>query len=172
MYRRTMLEEIGLFDEKFFLYCEDTDLGLRARWAGWDCVYVAGAVVEHRYSHSAGRASPLKAYYVERNRLYTVIRNFPWSMLIWTKAASMVRFFWHAVSLMQGHGKAAEFRGAGHVVALLPWLVVRAHLSALMRLPTLWSERRKIRATRRLSVKEFRAVLAAHSISLRRVAEL
>ena len=74
-----MLDEIGLFDESFFLYCEDTDLGLRARWAGWECGYVPGAVVEHRYSHSAGRASPLKAYYVERNRLYTVIKNFPFA---------------------------------------------------------------------------------------------
>ena len=77
LYRRKMLDEIGLFDETFFLYCEDTDLGLRARWAGWECVYVPGAVVEHRYSHSAGRASPLKAYYVERNRLYTAIKNLP-----------------------------------------------------------------------------------------------
>jgi len=35
------------------------------------CLYVPGAVVEHRYSHSAGRASALKAYLVERNRLFT-----------------------------------------------------------------------------------------------------
>ena len=77
IYRREMLEEIGLFDESFFLYCEDTDLGLRARWAGWDCLYVPDAIVEHRYSHSAGKASALKAYYVERNRLFLVVKNFP-----------------------------------------------------------------------------------------------
>jgi GT2 family glycosyltransferase len=172
MYRRSMLEGIGLFDEHFFLYCEDTDLGLRARWAGWKCVYVVGAVVEHRYSHSAGRASPLKAYYVERNRLYTVIRNFPGSMLVGAGVASLVRFFWHAVSLIEGRGKAAEFRGAGHSIALLPWLVVRAHFAAFRRLPSLWAERRRIRATRRISVKDFRAALSAHSITLRRVAQL
>ena len=57
LYRRAMLEEIGGFDDDFFLYCEDTDLGLRARWAGWKCLYVPEAVVEHHYSHSAGRAS-------------------------------------------------------------------------------------------------------------------
>ena len=45
---------IGAFDGRFFLYCEDTDLGLRARWAGWKCLYVPDAVVEHHYSHSAG----------------------------------------------------------------------------------------------------------------------
>ena len=62
LYRRSLLEELGGFDGDFFLYCEDTDLGLRARWAGWKCLYVPGAVVEHHYSHSAGRASPVKAY--------------------------------------------------------------------------------------------------------------
>ena len=81
LYRRKMLDETGWFDERFFLYCEDTDLGLRARWAGWEGQYVAGAVVDHAYSKSAGRASPLKAYYVERNRLYAAIKNFPFSML-------------------------------------------------------------------------------------------
>jgi GT2 family glycosyltransferase len=69
LYRRNMLDEIGLFDEEFFLYCEDTDLGLRARWSGWNCLYVPNGIVDHRYSHSAGRASRLKAYLVERNRL-------------------------------------------------------------------------------------------------------
>ena len=77
IYRRQMLEDIGGFDERFFLYCEDTDLGLRARWAGWKCLYIPSAVVEHRYSHSSGGASPLKAYYVERNRLLVVMKNFP-----------------------------------------------------------------------------------------------
>ncbi len=79
LYRRKMLEEIGGFDDEFFLYCEDTDLGLRALWAGWKCFYVADAIVEHRYSHSAGRASALKAYLVERNRLYVAIEEFPCS---------------------------------------------------------------------------------------------
>ncbi len=172
LYRRAMLDEIGLFDEDFFLYCEDTDLGLRARWAGWECAYVAGAVVEHRYSHSAGRASPLKAYYVERNRLCLVAKNFPLRMLVRAAFASMGRYFWHVVSLSDGRGKAAEFREAGHSAALLPFLVLRAHFSALARLPRLLAERRRIRATRRLSTREFRELLAQHSIGMRQVATL
>src|SRR5271165_6177388 len=81
LYRRGMLDEIGGFDEDFFLYCEGTDLGLRARWAGWTCMYAPGAVVDHAYSHTAGRATPLKAYYVERNRLFLLVKNFPWQEL-------------------------------------------------------------------------------------------
>jgi GT2 family glycosyltransferase len=172
LYRREMLDEIGLFDETFFLYCEDTDLGLRARWAGWECAYVPGAVVEHRYSHSAGRASPLKAYYVERNRLCTAIKNFPLKMLLRSPFASLARYFWHVISLLEGSGKAAEYRQAGHSAALLPFLVLRAYASACWRLPRLLKERRRIRGAARLTGREFEALLAEHSISIRQVAAL
>jgi GT2 family glycosyltransferase len=172
LYRRAMLEDIGLFDESFFLYCEDTDLGLRAQWADWGCRYVAGAIVEHRYSHTAGRASPLKAYYVERNRLYTIVKNFPARMLWIAPFASVARYFWHLAALISGHGKAAEYVDDGHSAAMLPWLAIRANLAALFRLPALLAARRRILAARRISPKEFRTLLERHSITVRQVAAL
>jgi GT2 family glycosyltransferase len=172
LYRRSMLDEIGGFDETFFLYCEDTDLGLRARWAGWDCRYVPGAVVRHRYSQSAGRASPLKAYLVERNRLYTVLKNFPGQMLACAGPASLLRYFWHLVLAAGGKGKAAEYRREGRSLFGLVLVVLRAHAAAAIRLSRLWRQRRRIRAARRLSPGDFRALLARHSIGLRRVATL
>jgi GT2 family glycosyltransferase len=171
MFRREMLEQIGLFDESFFLYCEDTDLGLRARWAGWECVYVPGAMVEHRYSHSAGKASLLKAYYVERNRLFTVIKNFPFVSLLGVPFAALARYFWHFVSLFQGHGKAAEFREERSPI-WLPFLVLRAHLAAALHLPRLIRHRRRIMAKRRICPAEFKRLLAQHAIPVRRVAAL
>ena len=172
LYLRTMLEQTGAFDESLFLYCEDVDLGLRARWAGWDCRYVEDAVVEHRYSHSAGRASPLKAYYVERNRLCTVIKNFPMGMLLRVPGAALTRYFWHCFSLLQGRGKAAEFRGGGQSAAMLPFLVLRAHVAAMARLPALLRERRRIFRSRSIASAEFEELLRRHSISARKVAEL
>ncbi len=108
LYRRKMLDEIGLFDERFFLYCEDTDLGLRARWAGWEAAYVAGAVVDHAYSKSAGRASALKAYYVERNRLYTVMKN----LSLFDAGAGQVLFA-RAILLAPGVHDHADWKGSG-----------------------------------------------------------
>jgi GT2 family glycosyltransferase len=172
MYRREMLEQIGLFDESFFLYCEDTDLGLRARWAGWECRYVPDAVVEHRYSLSAGAASPLKAYYVERNRLYTIVKNFPARLLWRVVFASALRYCWHLILLAEGRGKAAEFRREGRSPAWLPLLVFRAHAAALVRLPRLLRERRRIAASRRIAPEAFQRLLALHRISLRQVAAL
>jgi len=170
LYRRAMLEEIGLFDESFFLYCEDTDLGLRARWAGWECLYIPEAVVEHRYSHSAGRASALKARYVERNRLFLIVKNFPLPELLLAPFYTLARYFWHGVYALRGRGKAAEFQREGGSVWELGAYAIRANFELLGRLRELWRERRGIQ--RRLSSKQFRRLIRRHQISARRVAAL
>jgi GT2 family glycosyltransferase len=165
-----MLEEIGLFDEAFFLYCEDTDLGLRARWAAWECLYVPGAVVDHRYSHSAGRASGLKAYYVERNRLFLAVKNLPMPELLLAPFYSVTRYFWHVVFALQGRGKAAEFQRAGNSPKQLPVYVLRAYLDLFRRFPALWKQRRGIK--RRFTPKQFRRLIRRFSITPRQVAAL
>jgi hypothetical protein len=114
----------------------------------------------------------LKAYYVERNRLYLTIKTFSWPMLARTPFAALARYLWHVVSILGGRGKGAEFREAGHPAALLPLLVLRAHAVALVGLPRLLAERRRIRATRRLTPREFEALVAKHSIPVRQVAAL
>lgn len=170
LYRREMLEEIGLFDESFFLYCEDTDLGLRARWAGWECLYVPDALVEHRYSHSSGKASALKAYYVERNRLFVIFKNFPPANLLLVPFYAMSRYFWHFIYALRGSGKAAEFRREGGSLVGLPWYVVRGHLALVARFPAILRQRSKMK--RRLTTKQFRRLIRRHSISPRQVAAL
>jgi GT2 family glycosyltransferase len=172
LYRRAALEEAGWFDEDYFLYCEDTDLGLRARWAGWKCLYAPEAVVDHRYSQSAGRASPLKAYYVERNRLFTVLKDYPAPEIARALIASLARYVWHVAALARGRGKAAEFRRGGYSTWMLAWYVVRAHGAALRALPALLRKRTAVRRAARVSPVEFRALLREHAIPLRLVAEL
>jgi len=172
LYRRTMLEELGGFDDGFFLYCEDTDLGLRARWAGWKCLYVPAAVVEHHYSHSAGQASGLKAYYVERNRLFVLAKNFPGRLLLAAPLVSLARYFWHAWYILKGQGSAARFRAEGNAGPKMIWYVVRAHAALLAHGPRLWRQRRAIRAGARITPAIFRHLLRGHSISARRLARL
>ena len=70
LYRREMLAQVGLFDERFFAYGDDADLGLRGRLAGWTCVYVPTARVFHVHSATAGEFSALKAFLIERNRIW------------------------------------------------------------------------------------------------------
>ena len=172
LYRRAMLEEIGGFDGDFFLYCEDTDLGLRARWAGWKCLYVPEAIVEHHYSHSAGRASGLKAYYVERNRLFVLVKNFPGAMVAAAPFVTMARYWWHAWFLWKGQGSAARFRAEGNAGPMMAWYILRAHGALIGNLSRLWRQRREIRARARITPAVFRHLMRSHAISTRRVAEL
>jgi GT2 family glycosyltransferase len=172
LYRRAMLDEIGGFDDAFFLYCEDTDLGLRARWAGWRCLYEPRAVVEHHYSHSAGRASALKAYFVERNRLFVLVKNFPGAMLALAPLVSAARYFWHLRFLLQGRGSAARFRAEGNAGLRMAWYIVKAHCALIGNLARLWRQRREIRERARITPAVFRHLMRCHGMSARRVAEL
>ncbi|MDE3165721.1 MAG: glycosyltransferase family 2 protein, partial [Acidobacteriota bacterium] len=172
LYRRAMLEDIGGFDDDFFLYCEDTDLGLRARWAGWKCLYVPEAEVEHHYSHSAGRASPLKAYYVERNRLFVLLKNFPPRMLALAPLVTLARYWWHAWFLLRGRGSAARFRAGGNAGIAMAWYVLRAHFALLANLPRLLRQRRGILRKARITPAVFRHLARGYAIRARRVAEL
>lgn len=167
LYRRVMLEQIGGFDEDFFLYCEDTDLGLRARRAGWRCVYVPDAIVEHRYSHSAGRVSPLKAYYVERNRIFVAFKNFPLRMLVVLPWYGTLRYLAHLSAALAGKGKAAQFSGG---IAGMFWITIRAHFDLFLAAGRIWRQRGQIRRMAQLSAGEFTRLLAVHSTTAGEIA--
>jgi GT2 family glycosyltransferase len=172
LYRRAMLEQIGGFDEDFFLYCEDTDLGLRARWSGWKCLYAPKAVVYHHYSHTAGRATPLKAYYVERNRLFLLVKNFPVGNLFAAPFISIARYGWHFAGMLRGQGAAAKFREDGNGGLQMVALVFRAHWALVRNWSRLWRKRRAIRNAARITPAMFGEVLRAHAISAREEARL
>jgi GT2 family glycosyltransferase len=170
LYRRAMLDEIGLFDEDFFLYCEDTDLGLRARWSGWRCRYVAGAAVRHRYSHTAGAFSPLKARYVERNRLWVAIKNFPAAMLIASPIVAFQRYLWQIAAIRSQRGAAAEFMRSGQSFASAGAILAAAHWDTLLQLPALLRKRAALRRKRRLRPAEFTRLMRAHRITAKDLA--
>jgi len=77
LYRRSMLNEIGLFDEDFFIFMEDVDLAFRAQSAGWKCRFVPSAKVTHIMGGTSGKDSHTSVYYGNRNLLWNVIKNFP-----------------------------------------------------------------------------------------------
>lgn len=75
LYRRAMLDEIGLFDERFFAYLEDVDLAWRAQRAGWRCRYAPQARVLHFTSATSGQGSPFKHRLLGRNKLWLAAKN-------------------------------------------------------------------------------------------------
>ena len=169
LYRRTMLDQIGVFDEEFFMYCDDVDLGLRGRVAGWRCRFVPDAVVRHRYSASAGRYSSHKVFLVERNRIWVMIKYFPWSAVALSPFWTALRLGWHGYAAWRGRGGAGRALEGGSARGLM-WTVVRAYLAAARGVIGMWRKRRVLARSRRVSWLEFHGWLSYYGVSAREVA--
>jgi N-acetylglucosaminyl-diphospho-decaprenol L-rhamnosyltransferase len=82
--RRDTFNTYNGFDERFFCYCEDVDLGYRMQLAGHKCVFVPSAVVYHAGSAVSGRHSDFSIYHGTRNRIWTYAKCTPVSLLVLT----------------------------------------------------------------------------------------
>jgi len=82
LFRPAYLADVGLFDERFFMYYEDTDLAWRGRIRGWRYRYVPDAVVRHVHAAFTGEATPIFQHYVERNRLLMLVKDAPRDMAV------------------------------------------------------------------------------------------
>jgi GT2 family glycosyltransferase len=111
-YRRSMLEQIGFLDERFFFSCEDVDLGWRAHLAGWRVLYVPSAVVYHKLKATGGGVTA--SYYDGRNYLYVIWKNYPGRLLRrhWRGILiAQLRISWNALRSWRGAAARARLRG-------------------------------------------------------------
>ncbi len=106
MYRKSMLEDIGLFDEDFYAYMEDVDLAFRGRLRGWKCLYVPEAVVYHVHGGTAGYVSDYTVYYGNRNIIWNCVKNYPTRLLVtslpWIVGRNLAVIPYY---IMKGHGR-------------------------------------------------------------------
>lgn len=77
LYARKMLDQIGLLDDDYFIYYDDSDIAWRGQRAGWRCLYTPKAKVRHIHSATSGKWSPFKTYLLGRNKLWTMAKNYP-----------------------------------------------------------------------------------------------
>lgn len=136
IYRKAMLDDIGLFDEDLVAYAEDLDLSFRAQLHGYRCLYVPAAVVYHRGSATYKRESPIAVYYGSRNMLTVILKNMPKNLL---------RRYWPYILAAQMY-QVVYFTLRGCGVA-----AVRGKIDALRQLRTTLAKRRMIMRARRVS---------------------
>jgi GT2 family glycosyltransferase len=127
--RPAYLADVGLFDEAFFLYYEDTDLSWRGQLRGWRYRFVPESRVHHRHSATAVAGSDTHRFHAERNRLLMLVKNAPARLAL--RAA--LRFPLSTASY--------ALRGDVHAVKLR----VRSYASFLALLPRALRQRRPIR---------------------------
>ncbi len=111
LYSRPAFEIAGGFDESFFCYLEDVDLGLRIRLTGGKCIHVSKAVVRHVGSASTGRASDFTVYHSYRNRLWLMVKCIPWPLLAIMLPLNLAATLFLLIRIPEAGNRRAGFRG-------------------------------------------------------------
>lgn len=140
LYRRSTVLKLGGFDEDYFCYVEDVDLGFRLRLFGYRCLYVPQSMAHHIGSGTTGgQNSDFAMYYGHRNLVWTFVKNMPgilfWLLLPLHVSLNLVSIIWFA---LQGRGR----------------VIWRAKRDALLGLPKMWRKRQEIQKHRVVSVSE------------------
>lgn len=137
LYRRDILAAAGGFDESYFCYLEDVDLGFRLRLLGYRCAYVPDALVLHEGSVVTGRRSEFSVYYGHRNVVWTFVKNMPRPALVFFLLPHLVlnclAVIWYC------------FRGQGKTV-------VKAKYDAVRGLPGILKKRKTVQKHRKTGV--------------------
>ncbi len=154
LYRRSALLEAGGFDEDYFCYVEDVDLGFRLRLAGHRCLYVPLSVAHHVGSGTTGgRHSDFAIYHGHRNLVWTFVKDMPgllfWLLLPLHVLLNLVSVIWFVL------------RGRGGVI-------LRAKRDAVLGLPKMWRKRQQIQKMRLASIGDIWRVLDKRLLPIRR----
>ena len=140
LFKKSLLDLIGGFDEDFFLLFEDVDLSLRARHAGARLWLIPQARLRHKGSASIGRLSKTNVYYSNRNLFWAKAKNYPFLTLLKYAPLELLT----TLTSLKG----------SLVNGVFPtWLKARS--DCLLGLPRMWAKRRAIQASSRLGRSEF-----------------
>jgi N-acetylglucosaminyl-diphospho-decaprenol L-rhamnosyltransferase len=151
MWRSDVFAALGGFEEGYFCYCEDVDLGFRHRLRGGRMVQVANAYVRHLGAASSGRLSDFAVYYGIRNRLWTFVRCMP-GPLFWLLLVPHIG----ATLLLWAH---TAWRGAGAAYG-------RGLRDGVAGLPHVWTQRRAIQGSRTVKLAALLRQFAWSPLSL------
>ncbi len=122
LFRAVALRDVGLFDEDFFMYHEDLDLGWRFQLRGWKSMLAPKAMVYHKYDF---KAAPYKYYFMERNRLIVTLQNYKFATLVLIAPAFLLmEIGMLGFSFIRGWWKE-KLRGYWWVATHLPTVINR-----------------------------------------------
>lgn len=154
LYRTKILQSLGGFDEDFFCYVEDVDLGFRLRLAGYKAMYVADAMVRHVGSATTGgQGSDFSVYHGHRNLVWTFVKNMP-GILFWMLLPLHVLLNLVTIVIFASRGQAT--------------VVLRAKRDAFYGLPNAWIKRKSIQKRRTAKISDIWRVLDKQLIPKKR----
>jgi GT2 family glycosyltransferase len=149
MYRRSVLDAIGGFDDQLYAFYEDVDWSFRAWLRGYSCRYVPTAVAYHMGGATLGREpNDFTLYQYWRNTIWVVAKNYP--------ASALLRHGYRFVNSQRGNLLWAMKTGHGQVF-------IRAWRDALRGMPTILRKRRVVQRSRTIGLHELERVIGADS---------
>ena len=165
LYLREPLLQVGGFDEDFFAYGDDTDLGLKFRLLGYRCWYVPSAIVFHQQSQTLGKNSLKKIFLIERNRIWVLIKYLPLLWILKSPIYTGLRLLLSGKAASRGEGLAGEL-GQAHSLPKIGLTILSAWLQALLKLPAMLGKRKALRRLRVLDDNAWEKLLASYRASL------
>jgi GT2 family glycosyltransferase len=144
LYSRDDFIKIGGFDEDYFSYFEDVDLGFRLRLTGGRCLYVPEAVVHHIGSASTGKASDFTYYHGHRNLVWTFFKDMPDTLFLVYLPLHMLMNIYFSVSLLLRENRN---------------ILLKSQVDAYRFLPATLRKRRRIQQSRTVSTGEIYRVM-------------
>jgi GT2 family glycosyltransferase len=167
LYRKEMLDDIAVsgeyYDEDFFAYADDTDLGWRARLRGWRCIYAPAAKCRHLHSATSGYYSTFKVYLVERNRMWLMIKDFPLPLILYGQLFTFLRYAYQAYGALCGKGAAGKF-SEEHSKGQLVTVLLKAYKDFFKGLPKMMAKRKVILGRRTISLREMFHLMRTYHI--------
>ena len=154
LYKKRVIKKIGLFDEDFFCYGEDLDLGFRARLNGWKCIYNPESKLIHLHSQTGGTSSSFKAFYTRRNSYFVAIKNlaigdlllFPFRDIVWNIKQLSKKNRVESVS------KIKDKIGLRGIMLIM----IKVYASVLINIPRMTGKRFRERSKKKVSKKEYK----------------
>jgi GT2 family glycosyltransferase len=147
LFRARMLAQVGRFDEDYFAYLEDQDLGFRAQLMGWRARYEPRARAYHRMMGTSSALPHFGRYQAIRNCIFLYVKNLP-SPLVWRY---LPKFLVGLLLMAANDVRRRRFRA-----------IARAYVDAATSLPRMLRKRRQIQATRRVDVAHIDSILIHH----------
>lgn len=169
LYTRGMIEDIlendSFFDDQFFAYYEDLDIAWRAQLRGWKTYSAPQSVVKHIHSATAKSYSPFKAYHVNRNRFYVIIKNYPLWFAFRALLITPMRYIRLLNSVRIKKGPSHEL--TQRTSPIQPFLLVlKGWVSIVYHLPGLLTKRWKIQSRKKITSAEINDLFQKYTASI------
>ena len=170
IYSTEALKDTGILDEDFFAYYEDVDLSWRLQLSGWKCKYVPTAVVYHKYSKSSGSSSLFKVYQGERNRIWIVVKNYPFIFLLISFPYNLLKLILLFYYNLRGQGRGTLYSGQ-HSLKKILLTMIKGRVQAWIGIGKMIQKRKIIMKKKKVTNRQIKKWFEKYSIDLNEAAK-